>query len=369
MPAPENSESQKPDIQYREVFNASISETLHQAVKIVAVDPALVIAGTRIIMYQKQAADRRKSLEHQGLLVPPVMIVSITSRCNLACSGCYMQRQRTAASLPDMNQEQIRSLAEQAEALGVSIIVIAGGEPLLRKNEIISLARAFPHVLFPIFTNGLLINEEVAAEIAGIRNIVPMISFEGFRNDTDSRRGDGVYERLLEACTLLAKRHIFFGCSITVTGQNLAQVTDEKFLRHMIGAGVRVFIFVEYVPIEPGTEALVLTGDQQKILHARISGFTEKFLALFIGFPGDETTFGGCLAAGRGFIHVSPSGNLEACPAAPFSDANLTTIPLRDALQSRLLEQIREHHNLLTETHGGCALWTNRAWVSTLLGK
>jgi len=251
----------------------------------------------------------------------------------------------------------------------VSVVVIAGGEPLLRKDEILSLARSFPQILFPLFTNGLLIDNDTAQKIAIYRNIVPLISFEGFRPDTDSRRGNGVYDQLLSSCSVLQKNGIFFGCSVTVTRVNMARVTDGRFIRGMMEAGVRVFTFVEYVPIEPGTEDLVLTRDQQKALHSCMSALEKQFPALFIGFPGDEEQFGGCFAAGRGFIHISSSGNVEPCPAAPFSDANLTSVSLKEALQSSFLDNIRQHHDLLTETNGGCALWTNREWVQMLVTK
>ena len=137
----------------------------------------------------------------------------------------------------------------------------------------------------------------------------------------------------------------------------------------MIVAGARVFTFVEYVPMAPGTENLVLTHEQKKTLQAVLADYNRKFPALFIGFPGDEDTYGGCLAAGRGFVHVSPSGDLEPCPAAPFSDANLAALPLKEALQSRLLGRIRDEHELLTETSGGCALRANRAWVQEIMAR
>ena len=135
----------------------------------------------------------------------------------------------------------------------------------------------------------------------------------------------------------------------------------------MIGTGCRVFAFVEYVPVQEGTEGLVLSPEQRSSLVGCLRTFPEKFPALFLGFPGDEEVFGGCLSSGRGFIHVSATGDLEPCPAAPFSDANLTKMPLREALQSRFLEEIRRHHDRLTETGGGCALWSNRAWVRSIL--
>ena len=354
-------------IKSRDIFNRVIAETLAQAIRIIASDPALVIPGAVILHHQKKAADVRRQYEREGLFVPPVIIASITSRCNLACAGCYMngRNNRPAA---EMSPESLASLVSQSAELGVSVFVTAGGEPLVRRDEIFRNAQAHPEILFPVFTNGLLIDNSVADRIAQCRNIVPVISFEGFREDTDSRRGNGVFDRLLETCARLKKHNIFFGCSVTITRENFSRVTGEAFIRQMTGAGARVFTFVEYVPMEPGTESLVLTYEQKKVLQVVLTDFNRKFPALFIGFPGDEDEYGGCLAAGRGFVHVSPSGDLEPCPAAPYSDANLAAVPLKSALRSRLLERIRNEHGLLTEASGGCALRANRAWVQALLG-
>jgi MoaA/NifB/PqqE/SkfB family radical SAM enzyme len=349
----------------REIFDRVIVDTLGQAVRIIAADLALFIPGTIILNHQRKAADIRRTHESEGLLVPPVMIASITSRCNLACAGCYMAG-REVQHPSEMSADLLASIAAQAEGLGISVIVIAGGEPFVRKEDIFRLARAHPAVLFPVFTNGLLIDEAMAEKIAGCRNIVPVISFEGSREDTDARRGSGVYDRLLETCARLKDRNVFFGCSVTTTRENFDRVTDEAFVRQMTGIGVRAFTFVEYVPMAPGTEGLVLTREQRAMLNTRLLAFNRKFPALFIGFPGDEDAYGGCLAAGRGFVHVSPSGDLEPCPAAPFSDANLTKVTLEEALRSRLLARIRDEHGMLTETTGGCALRANRAWVLDL---
>ena len=354
--------------EYREAFNATIGKTLSQAVRIIAGEPALVIPGSVILHHQRKASAVRRRHEKDGLLVPPVMIASITSRCNLACAGCYLHG-RGEQPGQEMSPAVLASVVGQAAELGISIIVIAGGEPLLRQEEIFCLVRAHPAILFPLFTNGLLIDETLAGAIAACRNIVPVISFEGFQHDTDTRRGSGVYNRLLAVSSLLKEHNVFFGCSLTTTRKNFDNVTSEAFVRQMIGAGARAFTFVEYVPMVPGTENLVLTHEQKKTLQAVLSDFNRKFPAIFIGFPGDEDTYGGCLAAGRGFVHVSPSGDLEPCPAAPFSDANLTDVPVKEALRSRLLGRIREEHGLLTESSGGCALRANRAWVQALSGR
>ncbi len=354
--------------QYRETFNTTIGETIGQAIRIIAAEPALIIPGTVILHHQRKAAAVRKKHEWEGLLVPPVIIVSITSRCNLACAGCYMHG-RGEKPKEEMSPETLASVVDQAAKLGVSVIVIAGGEPFVRHEEIFRLAKAHPRVLFPVFSNGLLIDELVADAIAKCRNIVPVISFEGFRGDTDARRGAGVFDRLQSVCARLKDRSIFFGCSVTTTRKNFGQVTSEAFIRQMTGAGARAFTFVEYVPMEAGTEGLILTFEQKKTLQAVLEAYNRKFPALFIGFPGDEDSYGGCLAAGRGFVHVSPSGDLEPCPAAPFSDANLCMVSLKEALQSRLLASLREVPGVLTESGGGCALRANRAWVHEITGQ
>jgi MoaA/NifB/PqqE/SkfB family radical SAM enzyme len=356
------------DNRYREEFNRTIARTLAQAVRIIAADPALVIPGTVILHHQRTAASVRKRHQEEGLVVPPVIIASITPRCNLACAGCYMHG-RGETSATEMTPAVLASVAGQAADLGVSIIVIAGGEPLVRRDEIVRIANAHKEILFPVFTNGLLIDDRVAETIAACHNIVPVISFEGFREETDARRGSGVYNRLLAACSRLREKNCFFGCSVTITRENFDRVTGTEFVRQMTGAGARVFTYVEYVPMEPGTEHLVLTHEQKKVLPAALADNNRRFPALFIGFPGDEETYGGCLAAGRGFVHISPSGDLEPCPAAPVSDVNIVSVPLREALRSRLLGRVRNEHGLLTESTGGCALRANRAWMETLLSR
>lgn len=357
---------EKTDRRYRETFDLTIRETLGRAVRIVAADPALALPGAAILRHQRKAGAVRARHEHEGLLVPPVMIVSVTSRCNLVCTGCYM-RERNERPGAEMSPEVLASLVDQAAGLGVSVIVLAGGEPLVRHEEILRLARAHPRVLFPVFTNGLLIDDRVADTIAACRNIVPVVSFEGFGDETDGRRGSGVYDRLLQVCARLKDRGVFFGCSMTTTRENLHHVTGDAFVRQRVGAGARVMTYVEYVPMAPGTEDLVLTPGQKKGLQLVLAEHNRRFPALFLGFPGDEDAYGGCLAAGRGFVHVSPSGELEPCPAARYSDANLASVPLEEALASRLLCRLREQPEYLTETAGGCALRANPAWVEELV--
>ncbi|MBN2735241.1 MAG: radical SAM protein [Methanomicrobiaceae archaeon] len=359
----------KEERSYRDIFDGVIESTIKNAQKIASKNPGLILTGAKIAFHQKRAAGIRAEYEKRGVMIPGVIMIALTSRCNLTCRGCYMNARDCTSKNPDMTDDELLSLIGQAKELGVSAVVFAGGEPFLRLPLILSLAKRYPEILFPVFTNGLLIDENVSKSLGKCRNIVPMLSFEGFSEETDLRRGTGTYEKLMDTARSLSKRGMFFGSSLMVTGENISSVTNEDFISDMVSRGVLAFVFVEYVPIEEGTENLVLTKDQQSLLREKIRQYSEKFPAVFIGFPGEEDEYGGCLAAGRGFVHVSPSGALEPCPAAPFSDVNLTEMPLKDALKSDLLEKIRKNHGLLTESEGGCALWANREWVKTLQKK
>jgi MoaA/NifB/PqqE/SkfB family radical SAM enzyme len=332
-----------------------------RTVRILAARPSLILSGVKIHLHQKKAAKIRKKAKIRGRDIPVMMFISITSRCNLACSGCYM-KQRPAPAGPEMTLNELKSVIAQAEQLGISVIAFVGGEPLLRSEDIITLAGSFPHILFTLNTNSMLIDEEMAADLAACENLVPFISLEGFRQETDNRRGNGVYDRILAACSLMNDRILFFGCAVTVSRSNFSEVLDESFIRTMIGKGVRAFIFIQYVPAEPGTEDLVLTREQRELVIRKMAEFNQKYPAFFIGTPGDMEVFGGCLAAGRGFIHVNSSGDLEPCPLVPVSDASLRTLSLEEALQSPFLVAVRRNHRAL-HTDGKCVLRTNPRWL------
>ena len=144
-------------------------------------------------------------------------------------------------------------------------------------------------------------------------------------------------------------------------------ITDRQFIQDLYDLGCKLSFFVEYTPISEGTEHWLLTEKQREDLIIKRDSFRSDYRALFIAIPGDEEEIGGCLSAGRGFIHISADGDVEPCPFAPYSDTNVRDSSLRDALQSEFLKAIRQNHDQLHETEGGCALWVKRVWVRSLL--
>lgn len=308
----------------------------------------------------RQAKIRRRSSREET--IPPILIASLTGRCNLSCAHCYSRTHHRQTG-PELTLEQWNGIFYQADELGVAVIMLAGGEPLMRR-DVVNLAGHYRNIVFPLFTNGFLIDGDLVTYFRSNQNLIPVISLEGFEQDTDVRRGRGVYGVIEDRMALLAKHGVFFGASITVRSDTFDDVTGPEFINQMRDAGCRLFIFVEFVPVAAGSANLALTTEQRKRLM-NIERTPGKG-AVCIVFPGDEEQYGGCMAAGRGFVHVNPWGGLEPCPFAPYSDINLSRTTLRAALRSRLLTAIRDNHHRLTETSGGCALWAQREWVEKL---
>jgi MoaA/NifB/PqqE/SkfB family radical SAM enzyme len=348
-----------------DLFNDSILKTVHRAVSVTRWNPSLFAFFVKAAVRQRAAARRRASWAARGVHVPPMMITSITHRCNLKCGGCYAMG-RPRDDKPELPVERWREVLAEADDVGVSIVMVAGGEPFTRPS-FMSLTAEFERMLFPVFTNGLLLTPETVATLRGRRNLIPVFSLEGGARSTDARRGEGVSAHVGRAMESLRKAGVFFGTSITVTRLNHDEVTDPEFLRPLVAGGCRLFFYVEYIPVAEGTEDNVLTESQKAGLEALTQSLRGRFNAEFIAFPGDEERYGGCRAAGRGFIHVGPDGSLEPCPFAPYADVSLAGISLKEALRSDFLRAIRDNHDNLTETRGGCALWTNRDWVRSLL--
>jgi MoaA/NifB/PqqE/SkfB family radical SAM enzyme len=328
--------------------------------------PSQALFYGRTVLWQGRAARVRAARAADGLTVPPIAIFSITNRCNLRCKGCYAQAIRGDA--PDeLSAGELADVVGQADRLGVSFFVIVGGEPLTRP-EIMDIAAGYPHIIFLLVTNGLLLDSSMIARLQRQPNTVPVLSIEGTRAETDGRRGSGVHERLEAKMAELKAAGIFFALSFTVTRSNFDTVTDPGFIGRAVRAGCRLFFHLEYTPIRAGTDEWVITDSQRRAMKGIVVAFRRRFPSVFIAVPWDEEEQGGCLASARGFVHISAAGDVEPCPFAPYSDASIKTMSLEQALRSPFLAAMRDNHDMFAETSGGCALWKNREQVEAILG-
>ncbi len=339
-------------------FTDTMARALVQNKRFLLGRPAYLRTFSRIgTQIKKREKLRARLADKEELVVPPVLILSVTGACNLSCKGCYACERKNEG---EMDITEIARIADEAEKLGVAVIMLAGGEPLM-KPGLLELPAAHPGTLFVMFTNGLLLKNAEYPE-----NLIPVLSLEGGSTRTDDRRGAGVYNAVKSLMSRFNDAKRLFGASVTLTCENFEEVVGSSFLSALEQDGCRAAFLIEYVPTGEDDMALCLTEEQKQRLRDLEPEFERDYNMLIVPLPGNEERYGGCLAAGRGFLHISASGSLEACPFAPYSDTSVIGRPLKDALRSRLLAQIREGHEQLTESRGGCALRENAAWVRSL---
>ena len=347
-----------------------VERVVSDAIKATVKNPRESAFMLRFAAASRAASKRRAEAKKKGEHVPPFLIASITSKCNLHCAGCYSRcNYATVDSEPvaQLTSDEWLRIFSEADDMGVSFILLAGGEPMLRR-DIIEAAGMRQNILFPIFTNGTFMDERYLTLFDRCRNLIPIMSIEGNREVTDARRGKGIYDRLIANMDAFQKKGLIFGASVTVTTQNLKEVSSDSFIESLSGRGCKAVIFVEFVPVTEESEELAPGEADREYLTGEIERLRRQYPEMvFISFPGDEKSSGGCVAAGRGFFHINSHGGAEPCPFSPYSDVNVRDTGLKGAMHSALFTALRSGDLLVDDHRGGCVLYEKREQVEALL--
>ena len=354
----------------QEYLTEGVERIVSEAVKATLRNPKESTFMLRFATASRTASKKRRKAEDKGEHIPPFLIASITSKCNLHCAGCYSRcNHATVDSEPvkQLTNEEWQAVFDEAEELGVSFVLLAGGEPMLRRG-VIEAAGKKQNILFPIFTNGTYLDEGYFELFDKCRNLIPVMSIEGSRELTDERRGKGIYDRLIANMNEIKKRGLIFGASVTVTTRNYKEVTSQAFLNSLAEKGCKVIIFVEYVPVTEESSELAPSDSEREYLQNEIIQLRETHPEMvYISFPGDEKSSGGCVAAGRGFFHINSHGGAEPCPFSPYSDINVRNSSLKEAINSPLFRKLRDEGYLLEDHSGGCVLYEKRELVQQMI--
>lgn len=310
---------------------------------------------------------RRKFQKKNGLPAPTAIAFSPTMRCNLSCTGCY------ARDYPIENElavDVIDRLFSSAERMGVFLFIITGGEPLMREG-VLDIFQRHRRLLFLMITNGTLLDKETAREIADARNIVPVVSLEGWQEQTDARRGAGVYALVQRAMEYLQKEGVVFGFSATVASDNFGTLVSDGFVDEMMKRGCVLGFYTEYVPVGSAAQwELVLKHDQQKHFRKRILEMRKSKPIMLVHLPDDEYWGDNkCRAVINGSVHINAEGHVEACPFAHFASDNIRDKDLDQALRSRFLSSIRSSDAVVRRGRIGCALVENRDLLQGIVEK
>jgi MoaA/NifB/PqqE/SkfB family radical SAM enzyme len=219
-----------------------------------------------------------------------------------------------------------------------------------------------------VFTNGTYLHDKYLDLFDENRNRVPIISIEGDEKITDERRGEGVYAKVSDAMRRINEREMVFGVSVTVTTENINEVYSDEFLDNLYSLGCKAVIYVEFVPVTEESTHLAPTEKEQAFMQKAVKRLRRRKRGMvFIAFPGDEKSSGGCVAAGRGFFHINSHGGAEPCPFSPYSDINVKETSLREALKSPLFTALQSEGLLQDDHIGGCTLYMNRDKVEAII--
>src|SRR6056297_83779 len=281
-----------------------------------------------------------KMSEKLGFGVPWAILMDPTSGCNLDCEGCWAGKYEKGDTLEFETMDRI---INEAKDLGIYFIIFSGGEPTVYPR-LMELVEKHPDVAFMMYTNGTLIDDEMADRMLASGNLTPAISLEGFKEQTDQRRGEGVYDKIMNTMDRLKKRGIPFGISLTATRDNVYDLFEsDEFYDMLIEKGAIYGWCFHYIPIgrEPDLD-LMLTPEQRKYLAYRIPELRANNPLFLIDFWNDGTYSGGCIAGGRRYFHINAKGDVEPCAFVHFSSDNIKGKSLKEVLGNNLFKEYQK---------------------------
>lgn len=285
----------------------------------------------------------RANREKYGCNIPWLILFDPTSACNMHCVGCWSG---TYGHKNNLTFEDMDKIVTEGKELGVYLYMMTGGEPLVRKKDILRLCEKHNDCMFAAYTNSTLIDEELCKEVVKLGNLTFMLSIEGTPQTNDARRGVGHYDAVMKAMDLLKKYGIVFGTSICYTRANIEAVTSEEFFRFIASKGARFGFFFHFMPVgNNAVPELMPTVEQRKKMIQQIRYIRSKDCDIDfypMDFQNDGEFVGGCIAGGRNYFHINSRGDAEPCVFIHFSDSNIHDKSILEMLQSPLFMKYHE---------------------------
>ena len=285
----------------------------------------------------------RKMREVHDCNVPWLILMDPTSACNLHCTGCWAAEYGNKLNL---TFDEMDSVITQGKELGIYLYMFTGGEPLVRKEDIIKLCKKHSDCAFLAYTNGTLVDEKLCEQMVEVGNFYLAISLEGFEAVNDLRRGNGVYGKVMHAMELLKQYGLIFGTSICYTSKNIETVTSDEFVDLMVEKGCRYAFYFHYMPVGNDAAVELLPTMQQRIYMKdrvrQIRNMKDGKGIFTMDFQNDGEYVGGCIAGGRNYFHINANGDAEPCVFIHYSGANIRTHSLLEILKQPLFMAYRD---------------------------
>jgi MoaA/NifB/PqqE/SkfB family radical SAM enzyme len=309
---------------------------------------------------------RREFAEREGFRPPFLIAMSPTMHCNLHCVGCY------AGGYPwtdYLSFQTLDRLLTEAKEMGIHFFVVTGGEPFVRK-DLFDLYEKHNDCSFLVYTNGTLINEEQVERMVALGNVGPALSIEGFKKETDARRGDGVFDKIMHSMDLLRDAGVLFGFSGTVTRNNVDVFTHPDFIDLMIEKGCLFGWTFIYIPIGRSPDLDLRPTPEQRDKMRQWSMQVRRSKPIFVAdFWNDGCLTGGCMSGGTLYLHLNYRGDIEPCVFMQFKTDNLVELyqqgkSLKDALNSPFFQAVRRRNRKDPNKLRPCMIIDHNEWLA-----
>ena len=297
--------------------------------------------------------------------IPWAILMDPTSACNLHCTGCWAAEYGNKLNL---SFDDMDNIIKQGKELGTYMYIFSGGEPLVRKDDIIKLCEKHNDCEFLAFTNATLIDEAFADEMLRVKNFVPAISVEGFEEETDFRRGKGTYKAIVSAMEILKRKKLPFGASCCYTSKNVDVIGSEEYFDDLIAKGAKFAWFFTYIPV--GVDAvpeLMASAEQREFMYDQIRKFRSTKPLFTMDFWNDGEYVKGCIAGGRCYLHINANGDIEPCAFIHYADSNIKDKTLLQAYKSPLFMQYRKNQPFNENHLRPCPLLDNPGRLTNMV--
>ena len=284
---------------------------------------------------------------------PAFVMISVTESCNLACSGCWV----SAGGKKSLTPQQLNGIIVSSKKKGSYFFGILGGEPLMYKG-LLDIFEKHSDCYFQLFTNGILLTEEIAMRLKKIGNVTPLVSIEGLKEESETRRGkNDVFERTLSGVRACRKAKLIFGVAASICKSNYNDLVTREYIELIAKEGAHYLWYYIYRPAGANPNSANALDKEEIISFRRFVVEQRKDAPLFIiETYWDDKGNALCPAATGMSHHISPSGALEFCPPIQMAKEFINEDGSNLAELFESSEFLADFRKMTAESSRGCIL-------------
>ncbi len=321
-------------------------------------------------------------MERRAEYQPSLISWNLTRACNLRCPHCYMEGGRKAEN--ELSTDECLGLIDEMNALGTEMLILTGGEPLLRK-DIYDIARYASGlgIWVVMGTNGVLITDEVVAKMieCGVQGVAVSIDSVDPAKHDEFRGGPDAWKHSVRGLEICRANGLQVLIQTTVMDMNYDEI--QKLLAFAREKGA--WSFNLYFLVQTGRGQLLndLSPERTEAMLSNLVDWQDQYRPMLVrskcapqfkqiaydrGLGGLES--GGCMA-GTQYCRITPQGDVTPCPYMTVVAGNVREQSFGEIWRtSSVLQELRDPSRLLgrcgrcefKELCGGCRCRAHAAY-------